>query len=80
LLGASDHLTELYGVKAPLGLRELLGISDPHGRVIEKLGEERYQAGFELGRQMTIEQTVALIVRVVDETWGADSATTGWRD
>ena len=27
LLGASDHLGELYGVKAPLGLRELLGVS-----------------------------------------------------
>jgi hypothetical protein len=70
LLGASDHLTELYGVKAPLGLRELVGISDPHGRVVETLGEERYQAAFDEGRQMTIEQTVALISRVVDEKWG----------
>lgn len=75
LLGASDHLTELYGVKAPLGLRELVGISDPHGRVIEALGEERYQAGFDEGRQMTIEQTVALIVRIVDEKWGAGKVT-----
>ena len=76
LLGASDHLTELYGVKAPLGLRELLGMSDPHGRVIAMLGEERYREGFDEGRQMTIEQTVALIVRVVDETWGIGQGTT----
>lgn len=75
LLGASDHLTELYGVKAPLGLRELVGISDPQGRVVETLGEERYQAAFDEGRQMTIEQTVALISRVVDETWGEGPVT-----
>jgi hypothetical protein len=71
LLGASEHLTELYGVKAPLGLRELVGISDPHGRVIAMLGEERYREAFDKGRQMTIEQTVALIIRLVEETWGA---------
>jgi predicted ATPase len=71
LLGASDHLTELYGVKAPLGLRELLGVSDPHGKAAATLGEERYRQVFEQGRQMTLEQAVALIVRVQDETWGA---------
>jgi predicted ATPase len=70
LLGASAHLTELYGVKAPLGLRELLGVADPSGRAMAALGEERYRQAFEEGRQMTLEQTVALIVRVVDETWG----------
>jgi predicted ATPase/class 3 adenylate cyclase len=72
LLGASDHLGELYGVKAPLGLRELLGVADPKGRTIEALGEERYRKAFQEGRQMTLEQTVALIVRIVDETWGSD--------
>ena len=45
LMGASDHLSELYGVKAPLGLRELLGVADPRGRAIAALGEERYHAG-----------------------------------
>jgi predicted ATPase len=75
LLGASDHLTELYGVKAPLGLRELIGVSDPHGRVIAELGEERYREGFDMGRQMTIDQTVALISRVVDEKWGVGQVT-----
>lgn len=75
LLGASDHLTELYGVKAPLGLRELLGVSDPSGRAIAALGEERYREAFEAGHQMTLEQVVELIVRVVDDTWGAGQAT-----
>jgi predicted ATPase len=75
LLGASDHLGELYGVKAPLGLRELLGVSDPSGHVVEALGEEGYEAAFATGRQMTLEQVVALIVRIQDETWGAGQAT-----
>ena len=75
LLGASDHLGELYGVKAPLGLRELLGVSDPRGHVVEALGEEGYEAAFATGRQMTLEQVVALIVRIQDETWGAGQAT-----
>lgn len=75
LLGASDHLTELYGVKAPLGLRELLGVADPSGRAIAALGEERYQETFAAGRQMTLEQVVELIVRIQDETWGAREAT-----
>jgi hypothetical protein len=75
LLGASDHLSELYGVKAPLGLQELLGVSDPSGRAIATLGEERYQQAFDEGRQMTLDQAVALIVRMQDETWGAGQAT-----
>ncbi len=74
LQGASDHLNELYGVKAPLGLRELLGVADPSGRTIAALGEERYREAFDKGRQLTLEQTVALIVRIVDETWGTGEA------
>ena len=76
LIGASDHLGELYGVKAPLGLRELLGVSrSSGGHVVAALGEERYEAAFATGRQMTLEQVVALIVRIQDETWGAGQAT-----
>ena len=75
LLGASDHLTELYGVKAPLGLQELLGVSDPRGRAAATLGAERYEEAFEIGRQLTLDQTVELIVRMQDETWGAGDGT-----
>jgi predicted ATPase/class 3 adenylate cyclase len=70
LLGASDHLTELYGVKAPLGLQELLGISDPRGRAIEALTEPGFREAFERGRGMTLDEAVAMIVRMQDETWG----------
>jgi predicted ATPase/class 3 adenylate cyclase len=70
LMGASDHLTELYGVKAPMGLEELLGASDPAAQAKEMLGAERYEPAFEKGRQMTLGEAVALIVRVQEETWG----------
>ncbi len=71
LLGASEHLGELYGVKAPLGLQELLGVSDPRGRATAALGEERFMEAVEVGRQMTLDGAVDLIVRMQDETWGA---------
>jgi predicted ATPase len=75
LMGASAHLTELYGVKAPMGLEELLGTSDPRAGAKELLGAERYEQAFEKGRQMTLAEAVALIVRVQEETWGpGDSA------
>ncbi len=70
LLGASAHLSELYGVKAPMGLQQLLGSSDPSGRALAALGQDRYQAAFDRGRQMTLDQAVELIVRIQDETWG----------
>ena len=76
LLGAADHLGELYGVKAPLGLEELLGVSDPRGRAAATLGDEGYEAALATGRQMTLDQAVALIVRMQDETWGPGDGTT----
>jgi non-specific serine/threonine protein kinase len=71
LMGASDHLTELYGVRAPMGLQELLGTSDPAAVAKELLGTERYQERFDQGHEMTLAEAVALIVRVQEETWGA---------
>jgi hypothetical protein len=74
LLGASEHLSELYGVKAPLGLRQLLGEADPHGRIEEGLGSDRYAEAFDSGRQLTLDEAVALFVRVQEETWGSGDA------
>jgi predicted ATPase/class 3 adenylate cyclase len=71
LLGASEHLSDLYGVKAPLGLRQLLGEADPQGRIEEVLGVQRYAEAFDSGRQLTLDQAVALFVRVQEETWGS---------
>jgi predicted ATPase/class 3 adenylate cyclase len=70
LLGAHDHLQELYGVRAPMGLAQLLKASDPHITARDSLGDEAYEAAFARGSQMTLDQAVALTVKVQEETWG----------
>ena len=70
LLGAHDHLQELYGVRAPMGLRQLLGPYDPADIARSALGDDAYEAAFAGGRQLTLDQAVALAVRVQEETWG----------
>jgi predicted ATPase len=70
LLGAHDHLSELYGVKAPMGLSQLLNVSDPRGISAEMLGQEGFDEAFEAGKRMSLDDAVALVVRVQEETWG----------
>jgi predicted ATPase/class 3 adenylate cyclase len=70
LLGASAHLTELYGVKAPVGLGQLIDAADPSRSAEEMIGPERYAEAFASGARMSLDEAVALVVRVQDETWG----------
>jgi predicted ATPase/class 3 adenylate cyclase len=71
LLGAHEHLQELYGVKAPMGLAQLLDAKDPHVVARAALGDEAYDAAVARGRQMTLDQAVALAVKVQEEMWGS---------
>ena len=71
ILGASEHLSERYGVKAPLGLADLLRNSDPRPIAETMLGKERYADAYASGGQMTLDEVVALAVRVQEETWGS---------
>jgi predicted ATPase len=71
LLGAHDHFQELYGVKAPMGLAQLLGPHDPEVNARAALGDQAYEAAIAQGGQMTLDQAVALAVKVQEETWGA---------
>jgi predicted ATPase/class 3 adenylate cyclase len=70
LMGASEHLCELYGVKAPLGLRELLRNSNPASISEVMLGKEHYAEAFAAGTQMTLDEVVALVVSIQEEKWG----------
>jgi predicted ATPase/class 3 adenylate cyclase len=72
VLGAFDHFGELYGVRAPIGLTELLDRSDPHGIAQQMLGPEGYHQAFGEGRQMTLAEAVALAAQVQEDTWGPD--------
>jgi hypothetical protein len=71
LMGASEHLCELYGVKAPLGLRELLRDSNPASISEVMLGKEHYAEAFAEGSQMTLDEVVALAVGIQEQAWGA---------
>ncbi|MFL5685487.1 MAG: ATP-binding protein [Chloroflexota bacterium] len=71
LMGASEHLCELYGVKAPLGLRELLRNSNPASISEVMLGKDRYGDAFARGTEMTLDEAVSLAVAIQEETWGA---------
>jgi predicted ATPase/class 3 adenylate cyclase len=70
LLGAHEQFQELYGVKAPLGLEQLLDAQDPHVLARATLGDDAYEAAFARGKQMTLDQAVALTVKIQAETWG----------
>lgn len=70
LLGAHDHLQELYGVRAPMGLAQLLGPHDPAVNARAAMGDEAYETAFARGRQMTLDQAVALSVNIQEEAWG----------
>ena len=70
LLGAAEHLGELYGVKPPMGLQQLIGQAAPYDRIAAMLGPDRYAASFDAGRQLTLDEAVALTVRIQDEAWG----------
>jgi len=70
-MGASEHLCELYGVKAPLGLRELLRNSNPASISEVLLGKEHYAEAFAEGTTMTLDEAVALAVGIQEEKWGS---------
>ena len=73
LMGASEHLCELYGVRAPLGLRELLRNMNPATISEVMLGKEHYAEAFASGTQMSLDDTVALTVYLQEEIWGSGS-------
>jgi len=57
-----------------MGLAQLLGPYDPHAYARSALGDDGFDAAFARGRQMTLDQAVALSVRIQDEAWGAGQA------
>jgi hypothetical protein len=69
ILGAHEHFQELYGVKAPMGLARLIG-REPYEVALARLGGADYEAAYARGRQMTIDEAVALTATIQEETWG----------
>lgn len=70
LLAAGGHLRELYGIEPPAGLERLIAQYVPRAQVRERLDPERLAQATERGRRMSLDDAVALIVRIQDEAEG----------
>jgi tetratricopeptide (TPR) repeat protein len=68
LLGAYEGLSELYGVRTPLGLNWLIEQHDPIGRTEALLGHEEFVDAKARGRRMSLDEAVDLAVRIGRET------------
>ena len=66
LWGAFESLCARYGVQPPASLSKFIGDIDPLGPARQGLGDEGYAAAVEQGRQMTLDDAVALIVELGD--------------
>jgi predicted ATPase len=64
LLGAYEGLSELYGVRTPLGLNWLIEQHDPVGRTKAMLGTEEFVDATARGRRMSLDEAVDLAVRI----------------
>ena len=64
LLGAFEGLSELYGVRTPLGLNWLIQQNDPVGRTQAMLGPEEFADAKERGRRMSLDDAVDLAVGI----------------
>jgi tetratricopeptide (TPR) repeat protein len=64
LSGAFDALCQRYGVRPPASLETFIGDIDPLGSAREQLGAEAFAAALERGRQMSLDEAVALIVEL----------------
>jgi predicted ATPase/class 3 adenylate cyclase len=66
LSGAFEGLCERYGVRPPASLETFIGDIDPVGSARVELGPEAFAEAFERGRQMSLDEAVALIVELGD--------------
>jgi predicted ATPase/class 3 adenylate cyclase len=66
LWGAFGSLCDRYGVQPPASLEKFIGDIDPLGPARERLGSEAFAAAVEVGRQMSLDDAVALIVNMSD--------------
>jgi hypothetical protein len=67
LQGAFEALCERYGVRPPAGLDRLLAIADPMLEVRASVPPDRVAEALERGRRMSLDEAVAMILRVAEE-------------
>jgi predicted ATPase/class 3 adenylate cyclase len=64
--GAFDALCERYGVRPPAALALFVGGDDPFGMTRKNLDEQVWTAAYARGRRLTLDEAVALVVRLGD--------------
>ena len=64
LLGASESLSERYGVRPPAGLAWLIGSQSPHEQVEAALEPDVLAAALERGRRLSLDEAVDLILEI----------------
>ena len=67
LIGAFETLCQQYGVRPPMGLREIWDADDPATTARLMLGDAGYEAAFVRGGRMSLGQAVAVVAAVAAE-------------
>ncbi|HEX7950360.1 MAG TPA: hypothetical protein VF494_08425, partial [Candidatus Limnocylindrales bacterium] len=61
LMGAFENLRQLHGIEPPAGLNYLIETNKPIERARVMLGDEAFEAAFDRGRRMSLDEAVALV-------------------
>jgi predicted ATPase/class 3 adenylate cyclase len=64
LMGAYEALSRAYGIDPPIGLKRVFDLFDPLGRARAQLDPTAFEAALERGRQMSLDQAVALVLEM----------------
>ena len=64
LIGAFDASCERYGVRPPAGLDRFVGSSSPFTRIRDALPPDVYEAAYERGRRLSLDEAVAKVAEI----------------
>jgi predicted ATPase/class 3 adenylate cyclase len=64
LMGAHESLSRMYGIDPPIGLKRVFDTFDPLARAIAQLDPAVFDAALERGREMRLDQAVALVLEM----------------
>jgi predicted ATPase/class 3 adenylate cyclase len=62
--GAFDAACERYGVRPPTDLERFIEMNDPTGTARRALGDETYEAAYARGREIELDEAVALVLEL----------------
>jgi predicted ATPase/class 3 adenylate cyclase len=66
LMGAFEEFRQLYGIEPPAGLNFLIETNAPLQRTRATIGDEAFEAAFDRGRRMSLDEAVALVAAVAE--------------